>query len=451
MELGGGRVDWAGGTMPLLDGQTIDQIVMELAFIMSRHQSLRTRYRVGEDGVPRQVLSDSGELLIEIVDAGPQDDPAELAEALDAGYREAPFDNAEDWPVRVGVVCRDGTPAWFVALYSHMAIDAYGIEAIVNDLANLDRATGEQLAPPAGIQPADLARQQRAGAGRRQHNASLRHWEKQLREIAAQRFPAVQDPPSPRYWEAGYSSPATYLALGRIAARTKAHSSTILLAAYVLMLARISGDPTTVVRMLVSNRFRPGFKDSVAGLAQSALCVVDTAGVSFDEVVARVWKTQLTAGMHAYYDPRDLWDMIARVGEERGEALDLQSYFNDRRRSLALAEVLPQASAEEITAALSRSRLRWGSSSDDPSATVFFLVNPVPDTVDIGLRVDTRRVAPDDLVAILRGIEELVVTAALQDEPRDGPQYEPQDERRGEPQDERQGEPQDGAGLRQAD
>ncbi|MEV0562612.1 condensation domain-containing protein [Dactylosporangium sp. NPDC050588] len=429
MELGGGRVDWAGGTMPLLDGQTIDQIVMEIAFLMSRHQSLRTRYRIGEDGLPRQVLADTGELFMEIVDAG-QDDPADVAEALDAAYRDAPFDNAEDWPVRVGVVCRDGTPAWFVALYSHMAIDAYGIEAIINDLPNLDRATGEHLVPVAGVQPADLARQQRAGSARRQHTASLRHWEKQLREIAAQRFPAVEDPPSPRYWEASYSSPAAYLALGRIAERTKAHSSTILLAAYILMLARVSGDPTTVVRMLVSNRFRPGFKESVAGLAQSALCVVDTADVSFDELVARVWKAQLTAGMHAYYDPRDLWDMIARVGQERGEALDLQSYFNDRRRTMAVAEVLPQASPQEINEALSRSRLRWGSNNDDPAATVFFLINPVPDTVDIGLRVDTRRVAPDDLVAILRGIEELVVAAALLDEQQD----ESQDESRDEPQ-----------------
>jgi hypothetical protein len=412
MELGGGRVDWAGGTMPRLDGQTIDQIVMELAFLIGRHQSLRTRYRLGEDGLPRQVLSDSGELIIEIVDAGAED-PAEVAAALDAALQDAPFDNAEDWPVRAAVVCCDGTPAWFLVLYSHMAIDAYGIEALITDLANLDRVTGAHLAPVAGIQPADLARRQRAGAAQRQHNASLRHWEKQLREIAPERFPPVPDPPSPRYWEASYESPAAYLALGRIAERTKAHSSTILLAAYVLMLARISGDPTTVVRMLVSNRFRPGFKESVSGLAQSALCVVDTAGVGFDEVVARVWKTQLTAGMHAYYDPRELWNMIDRVGAERGGALDLQSYFNDRRRSLALAEVLPRASADEIAAALPNSRLRWGTNTDDPSATVFFLINPVPATVDISLRVDTRRVAPDDLVAILRGIEEVVVAAAL--------------------------------------
>ena len=414
MELGGGRVDWAGGTMPLVDGQTIEQIVMELGFLMSRHQSLRTRYRLGEDGLPRQVLADSGELLIEIVDAGTED-PAEVADALDVALQEAPFDNAEDWPVRAAVVCRDGAPVWFVVLYSHMAIDAYGIEALIADMANLDRATGEHLAPVAGVQPADLARQQRAGAARRQHNASLRHWEKQLRAIAPDRFPPVADPPSPRYWEASYESPAAYLALGVIAGRTKAHSSTILLAAYMLILARISGYPTTVVRMLVSNRFRPGFKESVAGLAQSALCVVDTADVGFDELIARVWKAQLTAGMHAYYDPRGLWDMIARVGEERGATLDLQSYFNDRRRSMTAAEALPQASAQDITGALPQSRLRWGRSSDDPGATVFFMINPVPDTVDLTLRVDTHWVAPDDLVAILRGIEELVVAAALQE------------------------------------
>ena len=40
-------------------------------------------------------------------------------------------------------------------------------------------------------------------------------------------------------------------------------------------------------------------------------------------------------------------------------------------------------------------------------------VNAGPDTIDLTLRVDTHRVSPDDLDNCLRGIEELVVAAAL--------------------------------------
>ena len=233
-----------------------------------------------------------------------------------------------------------------------MAIDAYGIEALVADLANLDRATGEHLAPVAGVQPAALARQQRGGRGA----AAAQRVAAALGEATARdragALPAGAGPAVAAVLGGELRLPAAYLALGRIAERTEAHSSTILLAAYVLMLARISGYPTTVVRMLVSNRFRPGFEESVAGLAQSALCVVDTADVSFDEVVARVWKTQLTAGMHAYYDPR------RAVGHDRPGGRGARRHpgpavlFNDRRRTMATAEVLPRASAKDINEAL---------------------------------------------------------------------------------------------------
>ncbi len=410
---GTGTSDNIGGTMPLAEGTTVEEIVHVLRFIMSRHQSLRTRLRFDADGEPTQVVSASGEIALEIVDVPDSDDPAQVAEELRERYESTNFNLEMDWPVRMAVLRHHGVPVHFTVMYTHLAIDGYGFEALVADLAHLDRATGRQLAPVAGIQPLELARMQRTPAARRQHDASLRHWERQLRAIAPRRFRDSPDKRDPRYWEASYSSPAAYLALASIAARTKVHTGPILLAAYAVSLGRLTGFSPSVIRTLVSNRFRPGFAESVTAMIQGALCVVDVADTTFDDVVARAWRSQLAAGMHAYYDPRQLWALIDRVNAERGVELDLMCYFNDRRRSLAQAAPDIEPSREHLREALPLSRLRWGGKSNNPDATAYLHINSVPDTLDYTLRVDTHCVTPAELEWMLREFESVLVCAAF--------------------------------------
>ncbi|WP_426511788.1 condensation domain-containing protein [Dactylosporangium sp. McL0621] len=404
-------VEWAGGTMALADGTTVAGIATLLGFIMGRHQSLRTRLVFDGDGPPRQSLAAAGEVTLE-VHAAPGD-PADLAAAIRARFEAAPWDPVTDWPVRMAVVADGERALHLVALYCHMVIDGYGFEALVADLANLDPATGRALAPVEGVQPLELARAQRGRAARRQHEASLRYWERHLRTIEPRRFPEALDPQPERWQEATLTSPATALALGVVAHRTKVHTGTVLLAAYALVLARLSGRPVGAFRVVVSNRFRPGFAASVSNLALAGLAVIDTADAGFDEVVARAWKAQLAAGMHAYYHPRDLWPLVERVGAERGVELDTMCYFNDRRRSAAQAPSADPATPEEIEAALGRGGLRWGPRSNEYDATCFLHVDAGPGGLELTWRVDTAAVSPAMLESGLRGIETLIVDAAL--------------------------------------
>jgi hypothetical protein len=409
-----GVTEWTGGTMPLPAGTTVQDITTMLGFIMSRHQSLRTRLLVDGDGPPKQALSASGEITFEVYD----DDgsPERQAAAIRARYEAAPWDPVTDWPVRMAVVADGDRAVHFVALYCHMVIDGYGFEALGADLANLDPATGRQLAPVRGVQPLELARAQRGREARRHHNASLRYWERHLRTIEPQRLPE-RPPQEERWWEATLTTPATQLALGAIAERTKVHTGTILLAAYAVMLGRLSGQATGVFRIVVSNRFRPGFAESVSNLAEAGLAVIETADGTFDEVLARTWKSLLTAGMHAYYHPRDLWALLDRVSAERGVELDTLCYFNDRRRSAAQAPADPAPTPEQITAARPQSTLRWGPRSNEWDATCFLHVDAAGDAIDLTWRVDTAHVSPQMLEDCLRGIESLVVTAALEHTP----------------------------------
>lgn len=415
MMSGFGSVFMVGGAMRLEEGTSLDHIQHLLAFIMRRHESLRTRIRTGPDGLPQQVLAESGEVGLEVFDLEDGEDPAAFAESVRERYEFEPFDIAQDWPVRMAVVQVGGVPEHFVAMYPHMVIDAYGFDALVGDLANLDRDTGSELAPRGGVQPMELARKQRESAALRQCENSLRYWERWLKEVPARRFNGPYEGQDPRWWDCTYDSRAAFLAVGAISARTGLHSGPVLLAAYAVALARVTQAGPSVIRMVVSNRFRPDFARSVSAVAQPGLCVFDVRGCTFDEAVVRAWHAQIATGKNAYYDPRRMAEMRERVEKERGETLDLMLYFNDRRKTLAqpVAEPETVADAAQIWDAVPLSRMSWGIRSNSPDVKAYLDVNGSPDTVNLTLRSDTQALTPGEQVAILRTMEEVLLAAAF--------------------------------------
>lgn len=412
MQLAGEAV-MIGGTMPLAEGTTVENIVNLLGFIVERNHSLRTLIRFRDDGEPVQVLHSSGEVGLDIVDIGPDEDPAEAAEAVRLGYEKAPFDVTKDWPVCMAVIRQEGVPVWFTAMYPHVAIDGLGFEALVADLENLNQDTGERLGPREGMQPFELAAQQRSAAALKQSAASVQYWEKMVRSAPGPRFDSKYKPCDPQWWDLVFDSKACYLATTSIAARTGATTGAVLLGAYAVGLAKVSGKSPSAIRTFVSNRFRPGLRQSVTPLVASCLVVVDVADTDFDTVAVQTWRSQLRAAKFAYFDPRDLWAMFERVEAEIGQETDLLCYFNDLRRATAAVRPGPLPTPEEIAAALPLTTLTWGPHTDVPDAQSFMEVNPVPDTVNITLRVDTEVVTPAQEEEIVREMERILVAAAF--------------------------------------
>src|SRR5882724_9910446 len=70
-----------GGPFRLPAGTTVDDVADQLRYIMSRYQSLRTKLRVDADGRAVQVVHGSGQIPLEIVDAGDAD-PDEVADGM---------------------------------------------------------------------------------------------------------------------------------------------------------------------------------------------------------------------------------------------------------------------------------------------------------------------------------------------------------------------------------
>ena len=411
-----GIAEWDGGVMPLAEGMTVEKMATLLEFMMIRHQSLRTRFRIDEDGTIWQTVSESGEIELEVIDIDEADDPAAIAQTTFKRQEDTPYVAEHDWPVRMAVLRRDGFAIYMAVNYSHLVVDGGGVDAIIADLPNLETGAGPHANLPTGITPLEQARWQQSPAGKRQSASSIRAWRRQLEAITPTRFDPSGEQQELRWWESRYTSPAGHLALTSIAHRTEVHSGTVLLAAYAVALAEVSGKNPSMMRILVNNRFRPTYAESVSSLVQSALCVVDVRDKSFDEAIAAAWKAQLSAGLHAYYEPRDLWALLDRVTEERGTDLDLMCYFNDRRRSLAQGPMGDLPTEEQVRAALPLSTFRQVAQRPEDASTCYLHINSVPDTLDYELKVDTYSVSPAQQEAILRGIEAILVRAAFDPE-----------------------------------
>lgn len=410
-----GRSLTMGGVTALPPGLTMADMAEGLRFAVSRHQSLRTRLRLDPaGGQPKQVCSASGEVPMEIVDVDAADDPAVVAEQVMARYEERHFDYEHEWPVRMAVIRHDGRITHGVAVYLHTAIDAGGLDVLLADMAARDPMTGAARGPVTAMQPLAQARQQRNAAARRTCQSSLRHLEHVLRTVSVDRFgePKYGDQLAIRLIR--YHTPATELAIRRIAARQHTNTSSALLASFAVGLARFTGNNPVLAMMLVSNRFRPGFAESVSPLVQVSPYLIDVADVSLAEAVGRAKVSVLNTYKNAYYDPYEQDAVIARVNDERGAEVDWSCFYNDRRQGERGPATGPLPTAADITSALEHSDFHWEHEADPPQRKLYFNVDDPPGAIDFAMSVDARYFNDDDMITVLRGIEAVAVETALE-------------------------------------
>lgn len=406
-----------GGARALPPGQTVADVAAGLSFILSRHQSLRTRLRFDPDGQVKQVAHASGEITLEVVDAG-DDDPGEVAADVAAGYRARLFDLEHEWPLRMAVITHRGTATHIAEMICHIALDAFGQAALHDDFDHREERTG----PVTAMQPLEQARRQGGPGGRRASEASLRYFERLTASVPDLQFSPSADPRQPRFWQVTLESPASYQAVMMLAARLGLSTSPVLLAAFAVALTHLISNQRVALHLVVSNRFRPGLADSVSPVMQSCLCVLEVAGAPFDEVVRRAWQSALGAYKHAYFDPAAKRELCERIAAERGAEPDWSVIFNDRR--VRSRELLDSISANGDDApcgpaplrdALTRTTLTWGERNDVPAHKVFLDIFDAPDTLCAELRADSHFVSPADMAGLLRRIERVLVDAALGD------------------------------------
>jgi hypothetical protein len=230
----------------------------------------------------------------------------------------------------------------------------------------------------------------------------------------------------PRYWELVGYSPAMESAMRVVAARTGAGTTHVLLAAYAVAVGRVFGRDPAVAQIVVSNRFRPGFADLASQLSQHGICVVDVAGASFEEVVARAEKSVTGASFAGYYDPAECEALLARAAETRGRPLEIEWHLNDRRDKAGAGERADSApTAQDVSRVLPLSRWYWGRKVPVFDGALFLQVDSEPlisdrrvpgespPAVHMEVWTDTRAFAPAQIEAFACEMEAVVVAAAL--------------------------------------
>jgi hypothetical protein len=398
-------------------GTTVAAVADTLGFVVGRHQALRTTLLLREPGrPPRQRVSASGEITLLVVDAG-GDDPAAVSAALREHWKRVPFEYETEWPVRMGAVVAGGPGAYtvthVVTVILHTSVDGFGLGALLADVGARDPVTGVPAGPVSGLTPLEQATLEASPDGRRQNERSLRYVERVLRTAPAGLFGPPRHDVDRDHVMLRYRSPAIAKAIQAVAVRERFVDTPALLTAFVVGVGRVTGVNPLATMLLVSNRFRPGCAHSVSALMKVAPFVLDLAGATVGDAVRAAIGATLCAYRNAYYDAYEQEALIARIGRERGEELDLSCFYNDRRQRDRLHAGTTSPTATQIRAALAGSELSWRQDPGIPRMKLYLSVDDPPGAVELVLSADVRYFARDELATLAAAIEEAAVQAAV--------------------------------------
>lgn len=406
-------------------GLTVDHARTVFVTLLARHESLRTTFELA--GEPRQRVAGDGRLSIDVVIGGTGDDePADLAR-LTTRLRAEPFDPARELPLRVALLVRGGLVRAGVMVYSHLALDIGGAALIGRDFTALAADLTAALPSEDAWQPLDRAAWEGSEPGQRRLAAALAYWQRQLLTTPHCMY-AVPPSPVPRSgeWnppEAGAAarrapafelkSPAAAIAVPHIAARTGASPTTVVVAAFLAVLAHRTGQRRCAYVGLVGNRIGHHLRGYVGTLAGPSLVVVEADTPGFDELVRRTGVATLAAARHATVDVGALAELSQEVYHQRGVAYARDVVVNNIHH--ALGNSAPGAPRAPLSALATAERTtgewtRWERVPQLLNFRIFRL-----DETALTFRLATasaRWVPPTDLESMARGVESLLLAAA---------------------------------------
>jgi hypothetical protein len=300
------------------------RLARALSGVVLRHEALRTRFRT-EDGHPVQVIAVEGETAVPLplVDLrlvpGAAEwigEPARLA-ALEAGIG---FDLRRGPLLRARLLrLADERHALLLTLH-HIVADRWSMGVLMGEVTALYQ--GRAL-PELPLQYADYAVWQREWLTGETLERQIGYWRERLAEVPALQLPADRRRPLAGGGGAEHRGgqvvdlelPAELAqALGRLALAEGATLFMVLLAGFLVVMARHSGQEDFAVGTAVANRPRAELFGMIGFFINNLALRTDLSGdPSFRELVGRVRETTLGAFAH-----QDLpFDRL--VDELRGE------------------------------------------------------------------------------------------------------------------------------------
>ena len=265
-----------------LDGP-LDVSVLQQAWdaALVRHEALRTAFR-NESGMPVQVIDDepaAGPLPVSSVErlAPGEREPATLALIRDLA--RTPFDLAAGPLVQATLVRLSAEAHVLAVVMHHIVADGWSFRILFDELSADYEAIGgggpAAAEPP--IQYADFAIWQTEHAEDGGYGPAERFWRAALAD-AQPALPLPADEPYPAHQTSAARGIDTAIdasladALRQLAARQQATLFAVLLAAYAVVLARLTGRDDLLIAVPMAARIRPE-TESVVGLFMNTVTI----------------------------------------------------------------------------------------------------------------------------------------------------------------------------------
>jgi amino acid adenylation domain-containing protein/non-ribosomal peptide synthase protein (TIGR01720 family) len=276
--------------------------------IVRRHEILRTTF-IAVDGKPRQVIAPEPDLPFTVTDLrrAPRDGREERARRLVADEVGRPFDLARGPLLRAVLLELDDEDRILLLTVHHIVWDLWSIRICIRELSVLYAAFSRDQPSPLPelpIQYGDFARWQRQWLQGEVLESQLAYWRSQLAGgSGALELPLDHPRPSLQSFRGGRRalrlSPELSSALSRL---SRSHGATLfmtLLAGFMALLSRITGQRDLSVGTPVAGRTRVETEDLIGFFVNTLVLRVDLAERwSFGRLLERVREVSLEAHTH---------------------------------------------------------------------------------------------------------------------------------------------------------
>ena len=286
-----------------------DGMALQASFteVVRRHESLRTRLATGEDG-DVQVVEPSFTVELPVFDLDDLDD----SERSDAARRLAEeclhhaFDLGSAPLFRARLIRLRSTEHMLVIVVHHIISDGWSMEVLVREIGTLYTAFAQGRPSPLTdlqVQYADHAVWQRELVRERLLEEQLGYWTDRLAGAPVLNLPTDRPrPPAASYRgsTASFSLPEQDVsALRHVARQEGATLFMVLLAAFNIVVSRLSGQKDVVIGTSVAGRGALDLEDAIGFFINLLALRTDLYGEpTFRELLGRVKETTLGALAH---------------------------------------------------------------------------------------------------------------------------------------------------------
>lgn len=277
-----------------------------VAAVVDRHEALRTGFSV-HDGEPVQLIHGRVEVPMPVTDLREHADPEGALAELEAEFVARPFDLAAPPLLRCHLIRLGERDHHLLVTMHHIVCDAWSQDIFFRELGECYAAftRGERPnLPELAVQYPDFAVWQRALPDTADFTRQLDYWRSQLRDVPRlSELPLDRPRPARRdYRGAWHDFTVPAEVTDRLRALARDHNCTmfmVVLAAFSVLLSRLSGQNDVVVGSPITGRGRPELEDLIGFFVNTLPLRTDLSGdPTFTDLLAAVRRTCVDAMAH---------------------------------------------------------------------------------------------------------------------------------------------------------